>query len=202
MNRKILAVLLFCPVVAFTADKMIGINDHKEPAKNKITVKTYAITNSSDPSTSNNVLVEVNRVNTEELVTEMKKTINDRESREAAFYASDYTGIWGDELTKEEAKFLKSHVIRKLENHNICSIDLKESFSRCPSGYNAYVILADGKPTNEGWMISNSGCDADPITMFRYDVAAGTVEAKVSDKAGYVSLDDFFKLYKSAKKSL
>jgi hypothetical protein len=210
MNRKILAVLLFCPVIAFTADKMIGINDAKEPAKGKTSEKILVPSPGQESPKAtkkevtyvNQELVFVTRVNSEELVNEMKKTIQDRETREAAFYSSEYTGTWDDRLTKDETKFLKSQVIRRLEKHNICSIDLKESFSRCPSGYNAYVIVNNNQPTQQGWLVSNSGCDSDPITMFRYDVALGKVEAKVSDKAGYVTLDDFFRLYKSAKKSL
>lgn len=186
MNRKILAVLLVCPVLFFATDKMIGIAGKHSPVKNKF-VK------------SENIHINSNLSN-EEIVAEMKATIKDRQGREDAFSKTEYTGLWNDDKMKEEEiKFLRTNLVKKLETKNICTIDVEKSFSRCPSGYDAYVILKEGLVTNEGWMIARSGCDDNPIAMFRYDFKSSTVEAKVSDKVGYVPLDEFCKVYKTAK---
>lgn len=210
MNRKILAVLLFVPVVAFTADKMIGLKSEKSPAEGKISSKAESpnipeaklpVKEEKKTMADDNLnSVEYSKINSEELISEMKWSIDHREERQNEYYASEITGVWADKLTKEEKKFIKNKVIRKLESTNVCKIDLKESFSRCPSGYEAYVIVENDKATNTGFLISNSGCDDDPIAKFRFDLTNDKVEARISPKAGYVPLDDFLKIYRSASK--
>lgn len=210
MNRKILAVLLFVPVVAFTADKMIGLESKKSPAEGKISNKAGSTSMPEGKlpvkeekkmmADENLNSVELTKVNSEELISEMKWSIDHREERQNEYYAADITGVWADKLTKEEKKFIKNKVVKKLESTNVCKIDLKESFSRCPSGYEAYVIVENDKVTNTGFLISNSGCDDDPIAKFRFDIANDKVEARISPKAGYVPLDDFLRIYRTASK--
>lgn len=212
MNRKILAVLLFVPVVAFTADKMIGLESKKSPAEGKISSKGEStnIPEAKIPvkeevkmmADDNMATVEFTKINSEELISEMKWSIEHREERQNEYYAAEITGVWADKLSKDEKKFIKSKVVRKLETTNVCKIDLKESFSRCPSGYEAYIIVENDKATNTGFLISNSGCDDDPIAKFRFDMTNDKVEARISPKAGYVALDDFLKIYKSASKGV
>ena len=188
MNRKILAVLLVCPVLFFATDKMIGIAGKHAPVKDKF-VK------------SEKIHINSNLTN-QEIVAEMKATIMDRPGREDAFSKTDNTGLWNAVMKEEETNFIRTNLVKKLESKNICTIDIEHSFSRCPSGYDAYVILKDGKPTNEGWMIARSSCDDEPVAMFRYDFKAGTMEGKVSEKVGYVPFDEFCKIYKTAKSGM
>ena len=187
MNIKILAVLIACPVLFFAADKMLAINGNDNPTKEESSKSTEIKVNS--------------KFNNEEIIAEMKLTIKDIEGREKAFSDANRVSIWSDEISDDREKFIRAKLIKKLETENICSIDLERSFSRCPSGYNAYVVMKDDKVTNEGWFTSSSGCDSEPIAMFRYDVAASTMEAKVSEKIGYVPFDEFCKIYRTAKKS-
>lgn len=187
MNRKILAVFIVAPMVVFASDKILNIKHNT----------IYIQANQQIEEIHSNAII-----NDEEMVTEMKISIKDMKGREKAFSASNYVSLWSAYIKDDERKFIQANVIKKLEAKNICKIDLKHSFSRCPSGYDAVVISRDKVVTNEGWIICRSGCDQDPITKFRYDVKAGAVECKISDKAGYVSIDEYCKLYKTALASM
>ena len=188
MNHKILAVLFICPVAIFAADKMIGIAGNS--------VRTNERTSPTSEIHINSI------VSNEELVTEMKASIKDRKGREKAFDQTEHEGLWSDKMNEVQRNFISMNVVKKLEKKNICTIDLERSFSRCPSGYDAVVIVKNNQITNEGWMTAQSGCSDEPIAMFRYDINAKTIEAKVSDKVGYVPLDEFFKIYKTASASI
>ena len=195
MNRKILAVLLVAPVLVFATDRVMTLSGKNTPTAVKEKI--------SAPVNENLELAHNSQFTSEEIISEMKASILDREGRQRTFEETDYTGTWDEEKVKGDlGKFVKARVVNQLERNNICSIDLKKSFSRCPSGYDAYIIVQDDHITNEGWMIARSGCDFDPIAKFRYDMPASKVEAKVSDKVGYLPLDEFFKVYKAAAKSL
>ncbi len=194
MNRKVLAALIICPVLFLATDKVIGITGTSTSLKE-------IIVNNSD----NNDLSTIshNNYTNEELLSEMKGSILNRKGREKEFSETECIGRWDEEaLGAELVKFLKNKVVHKLETENLCTINLQNSFSRCPSGYDAHVITKDTKITNQGWLMANSGCDGDAIAKFRYDVANNMIEAKISDKAGYVPLDDFCKIYKAAKNDL
>jgi hypothetical protein len=188
MNRKVLAALLVFPVVVFASDKIFHISDK--------------ISSSSANSNLEEITSHTSFINDEEMVLEMKIAIKDKKGREKAFQESECINMWDEQVKPEERKLIKDDLIDKLQSKNICSIDVKRSFSRCPSGYDAVIITNDKVVTKEGWMLCRSGCDSEPIAKFRYDVKAGTIEAKVSDKAGYIGLDDFCKLYKTAKASM
>jgi hypothetical protein len=196
MNRKILAVLLICPVLVFAADKMMSTTGKKSNP----TVKEK-INSTAAPGTQKKL--DDTELSSEELVSEMKTSITNREDRQKAFNESDHTGLSDDEkVTVQLSNFLKSNVINKLTRANVCKVDLQKSFSRCPSGYGVNVIVKDGKVTNEGWLIVEKGCDYEPMAKFRYDVPTNKIEAEISAKAGFVSLDDYLKLYRTAQKSL
>jgi hypothetical protein len=209
MNRKILAVLLLCPVLVFAADRMISYSGKKPnpTVKEKISSSTGVanLKNGDSPATSNNTDIKkgpATELGYDDLVAEMKISISNREDRDAAYHETEYTGLWDDEKVNTELnKFLTSHVLNKLSRANVCRVDLKKSFSRCPSGYDVNVIVKDGKVTNEGWLVVENGCDYEPIARFRYDVASAKVDAQISAKAGYVALDDFLKIYKSATRN-
>ncbi len=188
MNRKVLAVLFLCPVAFFATNKMIGMAGTTSKTTEKTTQDTYVVNN--------------NFVSSEEVISEMKESIKDRKGRQKAYRESKYVGLWSDKLNEVQTNFLKASVVKPLEKNNICTINLERSFSRCPSGYDAVVITKDNQLTNEGWLICRSGCDDNPITMFRFDVIAKTAEAKVSDRIGYISLDEYFKVYKTASADL
>lgn len=194
MNRKVLAALIICPVLFLATDKVIGITG------TSTSLKDIIVTHSGDDDLSS--VSNANFTN-EELLLEMKASILNRKGREKEFSETEFTGRWDKEkLGDELVTFLESKVVHKLETENLCTINLQNSFSRCPSGYDAYVITKDTKVTNEGWLMANSGCDGEAIARFRYDVANNTIEAKISDKAGFVPLDDFCKIYKAAKNDL
>ncbi len=189
MNRKILAVLLLFPVAVFAADRMIS-----HPSK----IVTPLVNNEVKVTNANST-----ELNSEELAAELKASIKDREGRNNAYAASEITGLWDDDLVKQEVHyFLKTNVLGKLNKYNVNKLNLKESFSRCPSGYEVYVIKNDNKITNEGWMMSSSGCDYDPMAKFRFDINSKKVEVLVSEKAGYLDIDQYLKLYKSVSKDL
>jgi len=190
MNRKFLAVLLLSPVLVFAADKMIDLPAKKAFLNPKEEVK--------QKDNSNHVII-----NSEELATELKASIKDRDGRNRAYDATEITGLWDEDLVKPELhKFLKTHVLARLNKHNVHKLNLRESFSRCPSGYEVYVIKNNNKITNEGWMMSSSGCDYDPMAKFRYDVANEKVEVKVSERVGFIEIDEYLKLYKTVLKDL
>lgn len=190
MNRKILAVLLLSPVLVFAADRMIDL-----PAKKVHLTSNEEIKIKENPK---DVII-----NSEELASELKASIKDRDGRNRAYDATEITGLWDDELVKPEVhKFLKTHVLAKLNKHNVHKLNLRESFSRCPSGYEVYIIKNDNKITSEGWMMSSSGCDYDPMARFRFDIPNEKVEVLVSEKAGFLPIDDYLKLYKAVSKDL
>lgn len=194
MNRKVLAALIICPVLFLATDKVIGITG------TSTSLKDIIVNNSNENDLSS---ISHSNFTNEELLSEMKGSILNRKGREKEFSESEFTGRWDKEtLGADLVKFLDNKVVHKLEMENLCTINLQNSFSRCPSGYDAYVITKDTKITNEGWLMANSGCDGDAIAKFRYDVANNTIEAKISDKAGYVPFDDFCKIYKAAKNDL
>jgi len=184
MNKLILAAAVALPVAFFAVDK----NSASFSADSKKSDRTEVI--AEDHTTS--------FVGDEVLVSELKMSIANKEARQEEYYNADIQGLWSDDLKKETTSFLKNKVVKKMEKANVCSIDLKESFSRCPSGYNAYVIMNNGQATNEGYIVSNSGCDSDPLAKIRFDVPSQKVECFISAKAGYVGLDDFLALYKKA----
>lgn len=197
MNRKVLAALLVVPVLFFATEKVIGLTNNTSTVKEKISNSSFSEEKSTD------LKIFHSNLTNEELVNEMKSTILNRKGREKQFDASDYTGTWDEEkLGTNVRNLIRTKVVDKLTTLNICTINVQKSFSRCPSGYDAYVILKDGKVTNEGWMMASSGCDMEPIAMFRYDVNTSAVEGKISDVAGYVPLEEFCKIYKTAKKDL
>ena len=187
MNRKLLSFLLVIPVVVFASDKIL----HMDIKNSSLGANTQIDEIHSDAI-----------INDDEMVTEMKILIKDLKGREKAFRESKYISVWDQQVNDEQRTFLRNNVVKKLESKNICQLDLQKSFSRCPSGYDAVVITKDKVITSEGWMICRSGCDENPITKFRFDTKTGLVECKVSDKAGYLKLDDFCKLYKTAKASM
>jgi hypothetical protein len=197
MNRKFFAAIMIVPVLFFATERVIGINEKKLNEKEAVNPNAGV----NKPLGTDNILSD--NFTNEELMVEMKATILNRKGREKQFDASEYTSRWDEEkLGATTAKFISTHVVKKLEANNICGMDLQKSFSRCPSGYDAYVVLNNGTITNEGWLLANQGCDMEPIAMFRYDVSKSMVEGKISDKAGYLPIDDFCKLYKAAKKDL
>ena len=194
MNRKVLAAIIICPVLFLATDKVIGITG------NSTNLKEIIVSNSDENALSS---VSNSQFTNEELLAEMKGSILNRKGREKEFSESEYTGRWDKEkLGDDLVKFLDKKVINTLETQNICTINLQNSFSRCPSGYDAYVITKDNRITNEGWLMANSGCDGDAIAKFRYDVANNIVEAKISNKTGFIPLEDFCKIYKAAKNDL
>jgi hypothetical protein len=194
MNRKVLAALIICPVLFLATDKVIGITG------TSTSLKEIIVNNNNDNDLSS---ISNSNFTNEELLSEMKASILNRKGREKEFSETEFTGRWDNEMLGTElVTFLNKKVVHTLETQNICTINLQNSFSRCPSGYDAYVITKDTKITNEGWLMANSGCDGDAIAKFRYDVANNTVEAKISDKAGFVPLDDFCKIYKAAQNDL
>jgi hypothetical protein len=207
MNRKVLAVLLLCPVLVFAADRMISYSG-KQPnptVKEKISSSTGVADLKKDNTPApDDIKIKENpstELSYDDLVAEMKASITNREDRETAYRETDYTGLWDEEKVNAELnKFLKNHVLTKLTRANVCRVDLQKSFSRCPSGYDVNVIVKDGKVTNEGWLIVENGCDYEPMARFRYDIATAKVDAQISAKAGYVALDDYLKIYKSAQK--
>lgn len=208
MNRKILAVLLVCPVLVFAADRMISYSGKKPnpTVKEKIASSTGVATLKKEvtPEPTNEVTIKEKpktELSYDDLVAEMKSSIDNREDRQNAYGETESTGLWDDEkINADLSKFLKTHVLNKLSKANVCRVDLQKSFSRCPSGYDVNVIVKDGKVTNEGWLIVENGCDYEPMARFRYDVASAKVDAQISAKAGYVALDDYLKIYKSATK--
>lgn len=194
MNRKVLAAIIICPVLFLATDKVIGITG------NSSNLKEIIVSNSDENALSS---VSNSQFTNEELLAEMKGSILNRKGREKEFSESEYTGRWDKEkLGDDLVKFLDKKVINTLETQNICTINLQNSFSRCPSGYDAYIITKDNRITNEGWLMANSGCDGDAIAKFRYDVANNIVEAKISNKTGFIPLEDFCKIYKAAKNDL
>lgn len=188
MNRKILVALFLCPVAIFGATRVLDL--------------TGGTIEVGDSDTTTSEFHNTTFLTDQELLIEMRESIKDRQGREDAYRNFDVEGTWSDKLNEVQSTFIKNHVLKPLISKNICTINVEKSFSRCPSGYDAVVIIKDGKATNEGWMISRSGCDEDPVAMFKYDVVAKTVQAKVSDKVGFIPLDDYFKLYESANKNL
>jgi hypothetical protein len=197
MNRKFLAAIMVVPVLFFATERVIGINEKKLHEHEAVTPNAGV-----NKPLDNEKIFNTNFTN-EELMVEMKATILNRKGREKEFDQTEYATQWDEEkLGAPTIKFLKTHVVKKLEVNNICVLDLQKSFSRCPSGYEAFVIVNNGTVTNEGWLLANSGCDREPIAMFRYDVSTSMVEGKISNKAGYLPMDDFCKLYKAAKKDL
>jgi len=193
MNRRILATLIVIPVAAFASAKIIGSSSNFLPSS----VKSSLIS-----TTDENVKVDGKVLTNEELIDEMKLSIQDREGRQAKYQDMNIKWLYEEGITDDRQKFIQAKLIKKVEAENICSIDLQKSFSRCPSGYEATLVADGTKLTNEGWLLASSGCDMEPVAMFRYDVAANTMEAKVSDRVGYVSINDFCKIYKAASKSL
>ena len=109
-------------------------------------------------------------------------------------YAYGLTMFENDDLKN----WLFKEVKTRLEDSNPMSLNLAEQFSRCPSGYHVFVVTKDEQPTNEGWIAEDSGCWDRPVTKFRYDFAAKTVEADAGE-LGYLPIDKFLRLLKAAK---
>ncbi len=124
------------------------------------------------------------------------------ENRDAEEYdAHDYSQrmyIYDDEENDDLKNWLFKEVKTRLEDSNPMSLNLAEQFSRCPSGYHVFVVTKDEQPTNEGWIAEDSGCWDRPVTKFRYDFAAKTVEADAGE-LGYLPIDKFLRLLKAAK---
>jgi hypothetical protein len=222
MNKKIFALLLILPVGFFAADKVLGHSTpgggkeksgKKQSAKNEAQAKQVgegetALSYQSDVTQQTNATATELPIPTKTSADAQKallgeiaalKTAFDQEGEEYKRY-NDADQVWlGDERISEEARaLLEAKVMTPLEVANLFGISLKESFSRCPSGYHITVIADENNLlTNEGYMVRDQGCWDRPIARYRYDVATQEVAVLVSDKTS-IGLGEFFRLYKKA----
>jgi hypothetical protein len=139
----------------------------------------------------------------EEMLAEMKTTILNEEALEKEMDSTEVLPYYAENISLKVELLIKNKLIRKIRNKNIASIYRTWNiFSRCPSGYNAVVIADQGAPTAYGWMLVSKGCRTLPISKFKYDIKNNSIEAMVSDKVGYIPLDEFIILYKMANLEL
>ncbi len=227
MNPKMFALLLLIPVAVFATDKLTSAPSDgggKEKRKTESPATETKVdevlevqtaepqeTQATEPIQSRQAAEEVkNSAPTEANV--KAKTPNaaavaaierliasirgSREYDETGYENRQY--VYENEENADWQNWLVKNVKTPLENANPMSLNLAERFSRCPSGYHVFVVTKDDQPTNEGWIAEDSGCWDRPITKFRYDFAAKTVEADAGE-LGFMPLNDFIKLLKAAK---
>lgn len=221
MNPKMFALLLLIPVAVFATDKLTtapadGGGKEKRKTEATQTAEPEAATTTTEVTvteTPEAVAVQSGETKTEPAVkpkpvktetaatTTIKAMIEEIRSPEGPYYSNQdaHMYLYDTAIDESLGEWLKEEIKGGLEKANPLSIDLAESFSRCPSGYHVLLISKDNLPTQEGWMIADDGCWDRPIAKFRYDFAAKTIEADAGTTLGYLPLDEFFSLLKAAK---
>lgn len=195
MNKKILLALLIIPIMAFTTNQAVKSFSKTKKIKNHLFSSNHAITDAYE----NNTLLNSSE---DDIINEIKKSINNKEERNEAYKKSTITNLWDDKVSESTRGFIDKKVIAKVKKENICSLNLNNSmFSRCPSGYNARLISENNIITNTGWLCVNNGCRHEPIAIFKFDEKENTVEVKVNDTIGFISLNKYCELYKEAIKT-
>jgi hypothetical protein len=219
MNPKMFALLLLIPVAVFATDKLTSSaadGGGKEKRKTEApiaatnaeaTVENEPTESAAETQTAQSKTDIVSQASNSKITDEKSAAIASiRQMIEAHREAGDYDNadyenrmyIYDDEENDELKNWLFKEVKTRLEDSNPMSLNLAEQFSRCPSGYHVFVVTKDEQPTNEGWIAEDSGCWDRPVTKFRYDFAAKTVEADAGE-LGFMPMDKFFKLLKAAK---
>lgn len=213
MNRKTLVILLVLPLLVFAADQAFTAfrsdgGDKKkdkqeqkmiqEPSQEAQAVQDEALEANPAIKNSEAVVKASKKMSQAELIREI---VAEQDNINATYASLDYSEdmVWRGHESIAEAtrKWLDKKLMAVMEKIDPMTLDLSESFGRCPSGY-YYSILTekDGKPTRSGWLIMEQGCDDQPMGLFRYDEAMTKVEVRVSDEAGYVPLKDYLRILK------
>lgn len=211
MNRKLLALLLFLPLMLFVVDQSFSTGG-KEGAKQTTASKTDQ--KSSLPLSNLGVENEAARESessdaysgpakgggsAEEtaMAAAILKTIR---KLETAYHGQDLSTMnpynYESSGHESEANFLDKEVRNALQSISPMSVSPASSFSRCGTYY-TYRILTDEQeqPTDEGIMIFSSGCNDEILGQFRFDYASRKLEVLISLEHGYASMEDYFKLY-------
>lgn len=218
MNPKFFALLLIVPVGFFAADRLTTHSDgggkekksHKSIEKaEKVEAKTAEPIEDETVEILENdpvVMKKVKQAVATKEETPAKTLSKEQEAFKATVDALQDTYyevrsndgiVWlvDSRVSDAEQTWLEKHVSDVLDQANPIGMNLERSFSRCPSGYHI-VLSADGeKVLPEGWLIADDGCWDRPVGKFKYDLAAGTVEALYGDQA--VPLKDYLRMLKA-----
>ena len=189
-------MLLLIPMMVFIVDQAFGIGmmeGGKE--KKKQDTQAEAPQQRAVPSPESERVTEA--ASAAEMATSLKSTLQQSKSNfYERFETMEFRYNIAENAGEATSEFLQENVMEVLEKVDPCEVKMQEWFSRCGTRYN-YAIYTDaeGELTNEGEMIISRGCSEAPIGRFRYDVAASSVEAFVSEEHGYIPLKKYLKVY-------
>lgn len=211
MNQKIFAALLLIPVAVFATDRIVSSDGGgKEKQRTSTTQQSSPeASTTADPTTETKTIATLNqpeakqavRLDTREAVDEMKALLDSLESGSMPILEEmerEYIYASSDAVSSDTINWLMKNVLRPLKENNPMTIRLDRSFSRCPSGYHVEILSKEGRPTGDGLMVLDDGCWDRPIGIFRYDMISHNVEVQAGDRLGYLPLESYLKLLKSA----
>jgi hypothetical protein len=135
-----------------------------------------------------------------ESIEEVKAVAERLMDSESAYYSNyeNLKSLYEDDIDKNLRKWLIAATMDNAESINPMSMNLANSYSRCPTGYHVVLVTRDEKLTHEGYLVADRGCRDQAIAHFRYDYNAKTVLANAGKKLGYVALEDYLHLLKAA----
>ena len=216
MNTKVFAFLLIVPLGFFAADRLSTSptdGGGKEKKNHKSTEKVEAKTAApiegetveileTDPMAMEKVqelLVSKDKSPSKTLSKEQEAFKTSVEALQESYNelrgSDDIVWLSDSRVTEQEQTWLEKHVSQALDKANPIGMNLERSFSRCPSGYHIVLVSSSGTLMHEGWMIADDGCWDRPLGKFKYDIAAGTVQAMLGDQA--VALQDYLLMLKA-----
>lgn len=196
MNRKTLALLLLIPMMVFIVDQAFGIGTLEGgKEKKKGQTEAQAPIQQAVPSPESARVVEA--ASAAEMASSLEKTLQKSQSNlYDRFETMEFRYAIEEMAGPATSDFLNENVLEVLKEVDPCEVNMKEWFSRCGTRYN-YAIYTDakGEMTNEGEMIISRGCSEASVGLFRYDMAAQSVEAFVSEEHGYLPLKKYLQVY-------
>ena len=215
MNKKLFALLLLVPMLIFATDQVlgsIGPEGGKDKKKKKADTEAQAapatdigqvaaqgsnVEAGTPLHTESSRSALANSHSGAERLEVLQKYFADLDGTRMKYDEKDFGEYDDDVLNAKTIKLLEHKLLRVVRKMDPTGIDSEDWFSRCPSGY-FYTVNGDkeGKPLATGTLGQHRGCSRYALGKFRYNIASNKVSMKLPKKMGYVSVTEYFKLWK------